>query len=71
MAYHKNIHGRRDWSKIDVNDPHEVEYVHHQFPWLSHEEIEEAIKVQGADRDAVRTFLEEKSDSGKRRDEEN
>lgn len=71
MAEVKNVHGKRDWSKIDINDPHEVEYVHHQFPWLSLKEIEDAIKTHGADRDAVRTYLEEKSSSRKRLDDKN
>ena len=55
--------GQRDRRVIDVNDPIDVEYVHHQFPWLSHKEIREVIKKHGPDRDAVQTVLER---SGKR-----
>jgi hypothetical protein len=50
--------GQRDRTRIDVNDPVDVEYVHHQFPWLSHAEIKEIIKKHGPDRDAVQSALE-------------
>lgn len=54
----KILKGQRDRRRIDVNDPVDVEYVHHQFPWLSHQEIKEAIKKYGPDREDVRTALE-------------
>lgn len=50
--------GERDPNRIDVNDPVEVEYVHHQFPWLSHKKIREVIEKHGPDRDAVEAALE-------------
>ncbi len=49
---------QKDLSRIDVNNPAQVEYVHHQFPWLPHEQIKEAIKKHGPDRDAVQAYLE-------------
>ena len=57
MADRKTIHGVKDRSMIDVNDPTEVEYVHHQFPWISSNEIREVIKQHGPDRDAVEAAL--------------
>ena len=61
MTESKIFKGQRDRSVIDVNDPIDVEYVHHQFPWLSHKEIKEVIKKHGPDRDAVQTILERSS----------
>ena len=46
-----------------MNDPVDVEYVHHQFPWLSHEQIKEAIEKHGPDRDAVQAVLEQSGSS--------
>lgn len=60
MTDNKNIHDGRDNSKIDINDPSEVEYVHQQFPGLSHEQIVEAIKTKGPSREAVMNYLKTK-----------
>lgn len=61
MTDNKVYRGQRDRSRIDVNDPVDVEYVHHQFPWLSHKEIMEAIKKHGPDREAVQAVLQKGS----------
>ena len=68
MAESKIFRGQRDRSVIDLNDPIDVEYVHHQFPWLSHDKIREIIKKHGPDRDTVQSVLERSS--GARSDEE-
>ena len=60
MADNKNIRDRRDSSKIDANDPAEVEYVHQQFPHLQHAEVLEAIKSKGPSRTDVITYLKSK-----------
>ncbi len=52
-----------DRSRIEIDDPHEVDYLGYQFPWLSREEILEAIKRHGPDRDRVLTFLERKGET--------
>lgn len=67
MTDDKIFRGERDRSRIDVNDPIDVEYVHHQFPWLSHKEIKDIIKKHGPDRNRVEAVLE-KSGSGRNRD---
>ena len=54
----KTFKGQRDPHLIDVNNPIDVEYVHHQFPWLSHSKIKEVIQKHGPDRDAVQSVLE-------------
>ena len=61
MAGNKEFKGQRDRSRIDVNDPFEVEYAHYQFPWLTHEQIKEVIKKHGPDRDTVQTVLQKAS----------
>jgi len=58
MTDNRVIRGRKDLSRIDVNDPVDVEYIHHQFPWLSRQQILQAIKKHGPDREAVLAFLE-------------
>ncbi|HET9486146.1 MAG TPA: hypothetical protein VFO54_01860 [Chryseosolibacter sp.] len=58
MAENKVFQGRKDRTRIDINDPIDVEYVHHQFPWLSHKQIKEIIKTHGPDRQTVLSKLE-------------
>lgn len=69
MAEQKIGRGSKDRSRIDVNDPIDVEYVHHQFPWFSNNEIREVIRKHGPDRDAVQGILE-KASSNRRRDDQ-
>ena len=68
MTDNSVFRGQRDRTRIDVNNPVDVEYVHHQFPWLSHSQIKEIIKKHGPDRDAVQAALEKARSSN--RDEE-
>jgi hypothetical protein len=68
MEESKIFKGQRDRSRIDINDPIDVKYVHHQFPWLSYNEIVEVIKKHGPDRDVVESVLERKSASTKEKD---
>jgi len=58
MTESKIFKGQRDRSVIDVNDPVDVEYLHHQFPWLTHKEIKDAIKQHGPDRETVQSMLQ-------------
>jgi hypothetical protein len=60
MSDNKTIRDGRDRSKIDINDASEVEFVHQQFPHLSHEDIVAAIKEKGPSRQAVMTYLNSK-----------
>ena len=60
MSDNKEIRDNRDSSKIDINDPSEVEYVHQQFPNLRHEQIVEAVKSKGPSRQAVMEYLKTK-----------
>jgi Protein of unknown function (DUF3606) len=50
----KNV-GTQDDIRVDSNDPSEVEYLHRQYPRLSHEAIKKAIEQYGPIRaDIVR-----------------
>ena len=64
MTDNKVFRGQKDRSRIDVNDPNDVAYAHHQFPWLSHKEIRDIIKQHGPDREAVQAALERAGKSG-------
>lgn len=69
MTEHKIGRGSKDRSRIDVNDPIDVEYVHHQFPWFSNNEIREVIQKHGPDRDTVESILERATSNRKHDDE--
>jgi len=60
MSDNKNVADKRDRTKIDMNDPSEVEYVHQQFPYLKHEQVVDAIKLKGPSREAVMAYLKTK-----------
>ena len=70
MTETKTLGGHhKDRNRIDVNDTIDVEYIHHQFPWLSHNDIKEVIEKHGPDRSAVLTVLE-RSASHRQSDDE-
>jgi hypothetical protein len=58
MSDNKTNVGQQDRTRIDANDPAEVEYVHRQFPHLKHEQVLEAIKNKGPIREDVIKFLQ-------------
>ena len=58
MMDNRIFRGEKDRSRIDVNDPVDVAYVHHQFPWLSQNAIRDVIKKHGPDRETVLSILE-------------
>ena len=60
MSDNKNKQDGRDRGKIDANDPSEVEFVHQQFPHLSHQEVLEAIRTKGPVREDVMQYLRSK-----------
>jgi hypothetical protein len=60
MADNKSITDKRDSSKIDSNDPGEVEYVHSLFPDLEHQNIVDAIEAAGPEREKVYAYIRKK-----------
>lgn len=57
MSDNKNSIDKRDRNKVDINDASEVEYVHQQFPNLSHQQVLDAIKTHGPQRDPIMNYL--------------
>lgn len=60
MADSKSKTGKQDRIRVDSNDPSEVEYVHKQFPKLSHQAIYGAIRAAGPYRDDIMKYLRAK-----------
>ena len=58
MPDNKNIKDRRDSTRIDANDASEVEYVHEQFPNLTHQQVKDAIIEKGPMREDVMKYLD-------------
>ncbi len=54
-----------DRIKIDKNDPSEVEFVHQQFPNLSHRQVVNSIMAYGPSREKVYNNLRTKRPYGK------
>jgi hypothetical protein len=61
MPDDSNIRGGRDRERVSAEQKHEVDYLQRQFPSLSQEEIIEAIRQTGPDRDSVMEYLSKKS----------
>lgn len=57
MSGSKQNVGQQDRVRIDSKDASEVEYVHQQFPHLSHQQVVEAIEKFGPFRDNVTDYL--------------
>lgn len=60
MADNKNYTGMQDRVKVDGNDPAEVEYLHSQFPELTHEQVKAAIEESGPERKKILEHLKKK-----------
>lgn len=58
MSDSKSNVGKQDRIRIDSNDRSEVEYVHQQYPHLSHEQVLEAIRSKGPYREDVIKYLD-------------
>jgi hypothetical protein len=59
MSDNKQNTGKQDDIRVDSNDASEVEYLHSQFPYKSHEEIKKAIKEKGPFRKDIIAYLKE------------
>jgi len=44
MPDNKDQRGQQDRIRVDSNDPSEVEYLHKQYPGMSHQQIVDAIR---------------------------
>ncbi len=60
MSDKKNMRDGRDRSKVDSRDKSEVEYLHSQFPKLSHLAVYGAIRAAGPVRKNIEAYIKEK-----------
>jgi hypothetical protein len=58
MSDNKSINDGRDRSRVDANDPGEVEYLHRQYPNLTHEQVLNVVKQSGPLRSDIVRELE-------------
>lgn len=58
MSDNKTDNGLQDRLRVDSNDPSEVEYLHSQFPHLTHQQVVDAVKSAGPMRDDIEKFLD-------------
>ncbi len=58
MADDKNKQGQQDRSRVSSSEPYEVEYLHSKYPNLSHQEIADAVKEAGPNREDVERYLD-------------
>ncbi len=60
MADNKNVNDGRDRSKVDSKDPSEVEWLHQQYPSLTHQQVLDAIHAAGPLRNKIEAWIKEK-----------
>jgi hypothetical protein len=60
MADNKSNTGKADDSRVDANDPNEVEYLHRRFPEKTHQQIKDAIVKAGPMRSDILAELQKK-----------
>lgn len=59
MSDNKQNTGKQDDIRVDSNDPSEVEYLHRQFPNMTHEQIKKAINEKGPFRKDIIEYLKQ------------
>ena len=60
MADNKSNTGLQDRIRVDANDPSEIEYLHSQYPALTHAQIKDAVKAAGPLRADIIAYLNKK-----------
>jgi hypothetical protein len=65
MSDNKSMNDGRDRSRVDSQDPSEVEYLHRQYPNLTHEQVLNTVKQAGPLRSDIERELEILSGTGK------
>lgn len=61
MSDKKDVSDGRDRARVDINDASEVEYVHSKYPSLTHQQVLDAVKQAGPDRQAIYDLLDKLS----------
>ncbi len=57
MTDNKKLKGKQDRAFVSSTDNSEVEYLHKQFPKLSHRQVISAIKKAGPGRKKIRRYI--------------
>ena len=57
MSDNKSKQGKQDDSRVDKDDPSEVEYLHRKFPNKTHQQIKDAIDKKGPNRKEIEAYL--------------
>jgi hypothetical protein len=57
MTDNKKYKGKQDCIRVDAKDPAEVEYLHRQYPSLSHQAIHGAIRAAGPMREDIVKYI--------------
>ena len=60
MADNKQQTSQQDRIRVDANDSSEVEYLHQQYPFMTHQQILDAIKAAGPLRRNIVEYLNQK-----------
>jgi len=58
MSDNKQLRGQQDRTRVNANEPYEVEDLHQKYPHLSHQTVADAVKQHGPDRKKIETYLE-------------
>ena len=58
MSDNKQHNDSRDNSKVDLQDPSEVEYVHSKYPHMQHSQVVDAIEKHGPSRADIYAHLD-------------
>jgi hypothetical protein len=56
----KNKTGKADRNKVNSKEPYEVEYLHRQYPDLSHQQVAGAVRAAGPERKDIVAYLQKK-----------
>ena len=57
MSDNKQLRGKQDRNKVNSKEGYEVEDLHQKFPHLSHQEVSDAVKKYGPDRENIEKHL--------------
>ncbi len=60
MSDNKHLTGKQDRIRVAATDPSEVEYIHKQFPMLSHQAVSGAIRAAGPMRKNIIKYIKNK-----------
>jgi Protein of unknown function (DUF3606) len=58
MSDNKHLKDQRDRSKVNSEEPYEVEDLHQKYKHLTHQTVADAVKQYGPDRKKIETYLD-------------